>query len=70
MINPKNILIETVTQSKRGGQHTGDVSCGVKVTHIPTGLKAFCDSERSQMRNRDVCIAMLEYGMAEIGVRE
>ena len=40
---------------------------GVCVEHLPTGLKASCDQERSQLRNKRVAIAMIEYVLAEFG---
>ena len=46
-----------------GGQHVGCGPCGVRVTHIPSGLQAFCDAERSQHRNRAIAFAMLEGGV-------
>ncbi len=51
----------------KGGQHCGLPVYGVRVTHIPTGLVAFCDAERSQLHNRNVAEAMLEYGLLELG---
>lgn len=53
-----------------GGQHVGMVTPLVKVTHLPTGLVAQSDCERSQMRNKNICLAMLEYGLAELGWKE
>jgi len=70
MINPINLKIETVSHTPKGGQHCGAMPLGVKVTHIPTGLTASCECERSQMRNRNVALAMLEYGMAELKVAD
>ena len=70
MLNPRNLIIETLRPPNPGGQHTGMMCCGVKVTHAPTGLSATCAAERSQLKNRDVCFAMLEYGLAEIGVKD
>ena len=39
-------------------------------THIPSGLTASCECERSQMRNRNIALSMLEWGMAELGITE
>ena len=63
----ENLKIETLAPPNLGGQHVGLISRGVIVTHIPTGLTASCNSERSQMRNKDVAIAMIEWGLAEVG---
>ena len=65
-MKPEHLSIESVPQQKQGGQHVGVISTGVKITHIPTGLTATCSIERSQMRNRNVALAMIEYGLAEL----
>lgn len=51
----------------KGGQHVGMPSLGVKITHVPTGIIAQCQIERSQHRNKNVAQAMIEYGLAELG---
>lgn len=64
---PLNELkIEVVHPDDRGGQHAGVVPVRVRVTHVPTGLTAICGSERSQLKNKDIAIAMLEAGIALI----
>jgi protein subunit release factor A len=70
MINPENLKIETIDRTPKGGQHCGVIPRGVKATHLPTGLSASCECERSQMRNRNIALAMLEWGMAELGVTD
>lgn len=64
------IRIETVDRSPKEGQHCGQIPTGVRVTHVETGLSAYCDFKRSQMANRQVALAMLEYGLAELGVTD
>ncbi len=51
-----------------GGQSVGMPSLGVQVKHLPTGLIAYCDCARSQQKNKNIAIAMLEYGLAELGL--
>lgn len=67
-MKPEHLKIEAGESrySVPGGQHCG-VSTGVRVTHIPTGLMAYCDAHRTQKKNLNVCCAMLEWGIAEIG---
>ena len=48
-----------------GGQHVNPVYSRITVTHIPTGITASVDTERSQMRNLRIAKAMLEYGLLE-----
>jgi protein subunit release factor A len=51
----------------RGGQHVGVTVYPIKVTHLPTGIFAVCGSERSQHKNRSIAMAMVQYGLAEMG---
>lgn len=70
-MKPEHLKIEAgFHPHEKGGQTVGMPSALVKVTHIPTGLIAQSDCERSQMRNKNVCLAMLEYGLAELGWKE
>lgn len=57
-------------REKQGGQTVGMVRTGVKVTHIPSGIFAFSEVERSQFKNKKVAMAMVEYGLAEIGWKD
>lgn len=59
--------VEAVNRMLPGGQQVGTTYCGVKVTHLPTGIYAVCDYERSQHKNRTIAMRMVEYGLAEIG---
>lgn len=52
-----------------GGQQVGMTSCAVKVTHIPTGIYAAVETERSQHRNRRIAQSMVEWGLIEIGYK-
>lgn len=51
-----------------GGQSVGVVGRGITVEHVPTGLRAHCSIHRSQIRNRDIAVSMLEWGLAEAEV--
>lgn len=62
----EHLKIEVVTMGRAGGQQVGDAPVGVRVMHIPTGLIAVCDHERSQMKNRTIATAMIEWGLAEL----
>ena len=54
--------IEIYPPTNLGGQHCG-VSNGIKITHIPTGLIAIVNSERSQHRNKQIAMHMIEGGL-------
>ncbi len=49
---------------RQGGQHAG-VRSGVKVEHLPTGLIAIVQSERSQHRNKNIAVRMIEAGLTD-----
>lgn len=65
-MNLKHLKIEISNPIPSGGQRAGIIPTGVKITHLPTGLIAICESELSQHKNRNVAMAMIEYGLAEI----
>lgn len=67
-MNLTDLKIETNPSPKRHGQSAGVIPVGVTVTHIPSGLTASCVSLRSQMKNRDVAMAMIEAGLIHLEV--
>jgi protein subunit release factor A len=46
-----------------GGQHVGTPSYPVRVIHVPTGLMAECGYERSQHKNKETAMQMIEWGL-------
>jgi len=67
-IPPQDLRVETYEPTPPGGQHVG-VRTGVKVTHLPTGLIAICNTERSQHRNRQIAVDMILGGLTSPGFR-
>lgn len=65
-MNLEDLKIEPFPLRKTGGQHVGIISTGVQVTHVPSELVAICTVERSQIKNKDVAIAMIEVGLEKI----
>lgn len=62
-IPAQDLKVECLRKHPPGGQHVGLTSTGVRVTHLPSGLVAECESDRSQHRNRSVALDMIVGGL-------
>lgn len=65
-IEPGDLKVDVFRSSGPGGQHMQKTSSAVRLTHLPTGLVVTCQSERSQYRNKDIALKILQARLLEL----
>ncbi len=69
-INPEELRIDTYRSSGAGGQHVNKTESAIRITHLPTNTVVQCQNERSQHKNKDRAMKMLQAKLYELKLEE